>query len=424
MRKLAICVPTYNRADIINEFIIRCMNKYTNMKYDVYIYDSSDNNETEKVVKSYLDKYENLFYVNIDSSVHSNMKVYMIFQQFQNCDYEYIWVCSDSIRWTDDVINSIDNNLNSNYDMIILNYRDVESIGTKEYTDYNELFVDCAWHMTLYGATIIKKHTILNNIDWDYLIEKYCIDDRINHSHVALYFEQLCKINRFSALHISTGKNSLTSSPLKSVSGWHESTFYVWGHCWPSMIEALPGCYKNKKVVIKKAGVNSGIFDLDNLISLRKYRILTYNVYKKYKNKWKEITDVNAKLIFLVSIVPPNVGVFLSKQFRNQIRLKNKMKKFCKKYPLIYIYGCGNKANGFAAFLDELNIEYQGFLVTSLENEKSELRCHSVIEYNKALFENPNVGIIMGLNLRNYSEVMQNVVDEKYKYRIFSDFHH
>lgn len=87
--------------------------------------------DTEKIVEEKKSVYSNLSYIHVDSSIHSNMKVYNIYQHFQHAvSYKYIWICSDSIRWSEAVIKAVNENLNKEYDMFIFNDRDVENIGT------------------------------------------------------------------------------------------------------------------------------------------------------------------------------------------------------------------------------------------------------------------------------------------------------
>ena len=41
--RLAICIPTYNNSEIVEELLIRCGDIYKRKSFDVYIYDSSEN---------------------------------------------------------------------------------------------------------------------------------------------------------------------------------------------------------------------------------------------------------------------------------------------------------------------------------------------------------------------------------------------
>lgn len=408
MDKLAICIPTYNRPDILQDVIMKSFALYQKYGIDVYIFDSSEDAETEKVVEKYKDIYSNLSYIRIDPSVHSNMKVYIIYQHFQqNALYEYIWICSDTIRWSERVVKDVCQNLDKEYDLIIVNPRDVENLGTRIYNDKNDFFLDCAWHMTHYGASVVKLGTLLKNVDWEYMIARYAIPERINHSHVALYFEQLSMLDSFKALHVSVKRKDCLFSVLKDKSGWYPHTFFVWCKCWSSMIEALPDCYHNKDKVMKKHGTNSRILGLDSLVELRDANIYSLKVYKQYKLEIEKTSDVNPVLLFLIALMPRHFFTFLSKKAKYKRKIKKELSKFCAGFKSIYIYGCGRKGVHFAEYLEKMGVSYQGFLVSALpEDEKRIFREHSVQKYSAAFLEDKNAAILLALNKENTAEVL------------------
>lgn len=421
--RLAICIPTYNNSEIVEELLIRCGDIYKRKSFDVYIYDSSENEETKVVVNRFQKKYNNLFYTAIKSSVHSNRKVYMIYKKFsEETRYDYIWVCSDSIRWKENIFDRIEKELEKDYDIIVVNHRDAEKIGTREYNDINQLFLACAWHMTLYGATILNVKTILNHVDWKYYIRKYCVPNRINFSHLALYFEQLSKMDRINALYLAINPSDFAASPLKKHSKWYGNTFKVWCSYWPDAIKSLPECYydENKKAVIKKSSLYSGILDLNNFLLLRKDNIFNISVYMHYRKNWKEITDVNPIGILLISVMPDRWAGYILDQRNDLGKLERAVKKFCKKYPRIYIYGGGYNAAAMAEQLDLLGVEYQGFLVSDISQNRRKLREHSIKEFSEKIFRDPEVGIILGLNKKNTNEVISKI-NRKWRKRLLSE---
>ena len=79
--KLAICIPTYNRPEVIQELVEKIAPRYWQYGFDLYIYDSSENEQTEMVVQTWINKYTKLHYVKVDSKIHSNLKVYNIFKE-------------------------------------------------------------------------------------------------------------------------------------------------------------------------------------------------------------------------------------------------------------------------------------------------------------------------------------------------------
>lgn len=419
--KLAVCIPTYNRPKVVEEFLDKISFRYWHHGFDIYIYDSSENNQTELIVRSRINVYEKLHYIKVDSKIHSNLKVYNIFKEFgDSLKYDYLWVCTDAISWSERVLESVDEHMRQGYDLIIPSQRDVEHIGNKEYTDENALFLDCAWHMTLYGSTILKISSMLTKVNWDELIEKYMVPECINHSHVAFYFEKIKKIDHWRAIHLSFSNNDMKVSSLRKVSGWQKETFYVWCHCWPTMIRKLPDTYRYKSEVIKKNGINSLVLTYSNLRDLRKENILNREIYRSYKNEWNQLTDVTRSTIWLLSRTPRNL--LYDRKYYKELKIKKKIEKFCRRYSKIYIYGAGEKANRYTKYLNELGIPFEAYMV-SVMNEVGKIKeNHSVILYSDEIIRDGKNGILFALNEKNTREVMHTISD-RFNYRnIFSEF--
>ena len=420
--KAEICIPTYKRPEAINELLQRYLGIFTRMGFDMHIFDSSDDSETKEVFDGYSGGNRNLFYHKIDPQIHSNMKVYSIYEEFASGDYDYIWVQSDSIRWTVESLELIIEAIKSNkYDLIVPNYRDVEKIGTREYQDFNDFFLDCAWHLTLYGAVVLKK-TVFKNVDWIYLRDKYGIPERINFSHVGMYFEQISKMDQFKAYHISLPEYSLTSTLFKKESGWRKDTFFIHCECWPSVITALPDVYKNKTEVIKKQGKNSGDLTIEGIKRLRAENVLTAEVIRNYSSVWKKVSDISLARIYLYAYLSPNMAKALMKDVQNEKRLKRRIKKFCKSYEKIYIYGCGQKGDAFSHFLDDMNINYEGFLISRGKVDKTILRGKPVWEIDDNIAENEKAGIVMALNRLNTRQVLECLTEINMKAGIFTEY--
>lgn len=419
--KLAVCIPTYRRPEVIRELMENMVFQYIHHSFDIYIYDSSEDDSTEKVVRDWMPKYTGLHYVRIDSSIHSNQKVYNIFREFgQLQEYDYLWVCSDYIRWTKNVLDSVCSCADQGYDIIVPNYQDVEKIGNKEYFDKNALFLDCAWHMTLFGAVVLKVSTMLTEVNWNALMEKYMVPDCINHSHVAFYFEKLTGMTDWKAVHLSFAKSDMLVSAFRKYSGWHREAFYVWCHCWPAMIYRLPECYSNKTKVIKKIGVNAGILSFDNLKKLRRQDIFNNEIYNCYKNQWHDLTNVPVFVLWGLSKIPSEW--IDRKESKKEKRLKARIKKFCKKYDRIYIFGAGRKAGRYTAYMNEMNLSFNAYLVSETVDNVREKEGHPVIRFDKKLVDNGNVGILLALNEENAKEAMDGILYDVAHRMIFSEF--
>ena len=425
MRKI-ICIPTYNRPEVIEELLIRYQKTYDRLGYDIAIYDSSDNNATENIVRNYQYKY-NLSYFRIDTDVHSNAKVYYIYKWFEEQDnYEYIWLQSDSIRWINDALEKITNIVDlGNYDLIIPNYRDVEGIGDREYNDINGFFEDCAWHMTLYGATIVKK-TVIKNTNWKTLERKYMRADRINFSHVGLYFEQISRMPLFQAFHISLPKYSLISSLHKKEPGWRKETFFIHFKVFPNVINDLPEIYHNKEAVIKKEAINSGELTIEGIKKLRSISVLDFKSFVTYNIDFRKYSNVGIPSIFLWSVLPKWLAKRRLSQNKANMRLSKDLRSFCSKYKNIYIYGCGAKADRYATMLEDMNIQYNCFLISKGQEDKMNLSASlfhgkTVTEITDEHINAPDNGIVLALNPINTKQVLDSLKNKNIESGLYSE---
>lgn len=418
MNRLAICVPTYNRAEMIEEMLIRCGKLYQSKEIDVYFYDSSKDERTQRILDHYSQIYNNLFYRKVPSSTHSNIKVLNIYEEFsKDKKYEYLSICPDYMQFSKAGIDTIEEECEKGFDLCVLNFQDVEHIGRKVYTDINEVFLDCAWQMTCYVSTIVYL-PFLEDTDWDGIRRCYTVPERINHSHVALFFEQLSKKEKIKAVHVPISLKHISSSSYRKDSYWKEDTFSVWCEYWPAMIQALPKCYHNKNQVIRKLGINSKILSLDNYVKLRKEGIYNRRIYKKYCFKWKELTDVSRGLLWLVAIVPSNwVWVFSLREWKRRI-ITRRLIKYCRKHKDIYIYGCGFIANKLTHLLDELQIHYCAYIVSDRSNEKRQYNGLDIVSCQDFCRSVQKAGVILALRKENAIQVIQEKRELK-KYPLF-----
>ena len=139
---IALCIPTYERYDVLKDFFITCVQYYIESGIDIYIYDSSIGDDTRKLVFEWRRKYKAINYVSVDSEMHSNMKVYKILSGYGlNSKYDFIWVSGDAIQFSKYAINNLMDKIDLKYDIIEMDGRDYNNIGTKEYTEYNDYLV-------------------------------------------------------------------------------------------------------------------------------------------------------------------------------------------------------------------------------------------------------------------------------------------
>ena len=416
MEKIAICVPTFNRPLVIRELILKCYRYFENLDYDLYIYDSSDNDETWSVCKNLRLNYK-FKYIHADRKIHSNEKVYKIYQDHNLLEnYNYIWVWSDSIRWSEDILYKVKRT--EDYDLVILNHRDKENIGDKIYNNPQQIFEDLAWEMTLYGSTIVNTDRILRGVQWNKYENAFLLSECINFSHICLYFERMMEVKNIKVLHYSIDSSEFTVSSLKEESGWYNNIFFIWWECWYNAINKLDG-YINKEYVIRKLGIMSGYFTVKGMLILRQKGKYSLKVFIKYLERINYVTDISFFKMFLMAIMPIKLASYCLKL--NCKNLIIDIETFQKKYNKLYIYGCGCNAKIVANKFKEWGINYEGFCVTIKENDF--FMGKKVEQFSSSLLNDSDVGIVLGMNKKNSCQVIEAYFKEnELQKRVFCDF--
>ncbi|RHB38837.1 glycosyltransferase [Enterocloster aldenensis] len=405
---LVYCIPTYNRSAMIEEFLEQFALIFYHLGIDICLYDSSEDNTTELVIKRWKSRYKNITYIRIPSDWHANHKVMYIYEQYaQTPTYDYIWICGDSVRHSEKILKQIIGLLNSGYDMVVINGIDKGRIGTREYTDGNKLFQECAWHMTLFGAAIVNVHTILENTQWSYIEEKYEIPERINYSHIGLYFESIYRMDKFRAYYLAADQE-VWGSQLKRKAGWYQDAFQVLCEYWPSTVNALPSYYTEKQSVINKLGYYSCL-EPCGFLNFRSGHVYNIHTFLKYRKILIGMSRLNTFQLWSLACLNPKVAYYLATNGLNgyvkECQKIHRLHNYCKGNQKIYIYGAGIVAKRYAVYLERKRIIYQGFLVTQKDNNPETLQDHPVIPLCQFKPYYDRVRVIIGLNKKNMEEI-------------------
>lgn len=417
MVRLALCIPTYCRGECVEEFLQKCAPYYLEEGIDIYYFDSSPDNVTEEIVKNYLEVWQDrLFYCRIPSDMHSNKKVYEIFKGWGiTKEYDFLWVCSDAIQFVASAVKEIMIQIQPDYDLVVVDPRDEEVIGTKIYQDRDLFLKDCGWGMTLYGATILNTHTILKDVDWDRYEKRFLKKNIINFSHVSFYFTRIAELNQFQALHISLENRQYRSSVYKKESGWHGITFFILCESWVKTIKGLPSCYHSKRETILKGGKYSSFRGEQDFYKFRMEGIFNLKVFVRYFFDWKQVCEIPRKKLWAIALA--------SREKMKDIELAQvqeeykKFQKFCSKYSEIVIYGAGRVGHVYGKFFEQQNILFKGFCVSAKGEE--EYLGHPVYTLQELETQMREIGVVVALQEQNAGEVIGYLEDMQLGENIF-----
>lgn len=419
MANIALCIPTYERYECVREFLYEYAEYYLKCGIDIYYYDSSPDNETFSVVSEFCQTLQNVYYIPMPVEMHSNMKVFKIFQQYGlKKKYDFIWICNDAIRFSEKALREIVKKVDVRYDIIEVDPEDVENFGVKEYEDFNLYLKECAWKLTLYGAAFVNSNTILQNINWKLYEETFLRKEVINFSHVSLYFNRISEMNRFKALHIPVASEEFKSSIYKRMSGWRKDTLFVLCEGWVNTIERLPDCYTDKAEAILRSGKLKNFKDESAFEHLRIEGILNLHTFFKYRHVWKKVCIIPITKIFQISVLP--VGMLKSREERKKTVKLEAFMNFVKKYPNPILYGAGKMGYVIASYCDMKKIPYDYFCVTCL-SESKEYMGHAVKEFQRVIDDLKTKGIVLCMRGSHAKEVISNLEKQGLSDNLFYD---
>lgn len=413
MSKLAIIIPTYNRAAHIKTILENELDIYYENGYELYIFDSSTEPETEYLVSEYQKRYINLYYFKFPKETHAMYKVFFAFLMCgRTIDCDYVWLRSDYICTDRLLLNKLKNSLGQGADLIVLNTLQREELGIVCTDDKVDIFCKYAWVLTWFGATIfnIKRFNQLEGINWGGIEEKYISTECKPFWHVGLYFEFLAKLNNPQILVFNIPDNLFYGNPKKQNSHWEDKFFRYMLESWPKTIYSLPEVYPGKLAAIRSFGKEAE-FTYANLKHLRDIDEFNEDVFDRYREKIIRYSGVELDLF---DKVMKNEKCFWADGDEYE-----KLNDFCKNYSKLVIYGAGKKALRYAEYLIYSNIKFEAFVVSQSTKNNDKLLEHDIISIGQYIFDD-DTGIILGLNTKNQLEVYTDLKKRNLHNKLFS----
>lgn len=402
---LALCIPTYERADMVEDFLVRCSAYYIEAGIDIYYYDSSVSNGTEELLQKWADG-EHIHYVRMPSELHPNAKAYKIFQGYGlKKEYDFIWLSNDSLQCSRLAIEQLMPSLNLEYDIIeiIDAGNDYNRVGTRIFTDGNEYMQKCAWYLALFGAAILNVHTMLDGVDWGSYEERFLIRPVIYFSHINFYFHRLLELEQFRAFCLCVPRRSVTNSRLKKTIGWARTVFYVVCEGWLQTINGLPDCYTNKEAVISEGLDRTFGPGAARLCRYKQRDIYSMKIFLKYRAVWDKVTSIPRWKLFLVALTP---GAAIKAFYDlREMTAQKRLQKFCAAHERVLIFGTGSIGELYAQCFKRLDIPFEAYCVSRRKPKHAELD-RPVYELAELEHAADGIGIVLAMDEFNVGKVL------------------
>lgn len=403
---IAVCIPTIHRTAEIKDFLANCVEYYIKAGCDIYYFDSNEDDKTEKLIKQYSHD-DHVFYIRTAPNLELDAAVLIIFEYIKEREYNYIWLCTDSIQYSKEALNIILQHTSKNYDMISVDFSTNQNSYFEEVTDPLNYFSRTAYISTLFGAVLINSETMLKKADWNYYQAKFSDPKVKAFACIHFYYHRILQLSSFCGAILSLGKNRFMNSRLKKDSIYVRDSIYTWCGQWSSIINDLPSAYDPYKIrAIRQIG-SSFFPDADQFLRMRLDDIYSLENYLQYEDKWEDITSVPKEELLEIALRPK---ADIERQFRYSLESgTQKLKRFCKNHSKVMILGAGSVGNAYGVYFNKCGIQFDAFCVLHRKDSLVELLDHPIYLLDDILENNNGVGFVLGMG-RNDAKMALTVV--------------
>lgn len=305
---IGICIPTYNRADILSRNLENLIEQIKNFSVPIYISDNDSPDNTKEVVENAKGKYEYIYYNKNDTNIGSDLN-------FQKAllltETKYAWLLGDDdtiIRDFDKIYEILDKN---DYDALI--FGPPKTIGKKPvYFDANDMLIDLAGSMTWISGLIISKR-IIAKMNFNRYVGSSFV-------HTGALLEALCNPDLKVYNYATKLSNRVVDSMQKYYSGFAEVAFETFTKNWMGMICSLPYQYAFEAKIKAIANLPTAPFRIVTLIMYRAWGVFDYNILNKQVRIIKAIGNRYYYKMMIVALMPKfiakgiiNLGKYIRK---------------------------------------------------------------------------------------------------------------
>lgn len=278
--KLTFLIATMNRPYAIKELVNNYADFLNGYNISLQIVDGSEGSDTEDILKAC--KKENVFYRRMPGA--SVMERTMA--GIECLSSEYVCIGGDTKLPDKAILESVLNDLENGYSMLLYYPLDIYKSGTKEYASIVDFYKEHGWQTILYSSCIIK----LDDFEFpDYNLMCRQISDS-NFFHTFMYFGCYTGAH-FRALYrpMQFCRESFKG---KKDSWWlnHDDYYKLWFNELPETLEKLPDIFSDyhKAFLLGEGTYGHKIDKLEGLIKLKSKGCLTASDvdlwYQRYKD--------------------------------------------------------------------------------------------------------------------------------------------
>ncbi len=295
LEKLEIAVSTYNRSQIMSKWFDNFLPSIDRFEILVSIYDSSQNDETERLVDKFNqarkdDRKIRYFRVVADTRVDAK-----VLSSILNAQREYVWPMGDSRIFDLETLNEKgDRCFKKDIGYIGIDGKHWDEDETI-YDDPAVFFRDCFFSSLMLGAVIFRKDIFASLNDrktMDDFMSKYCRNDGF--SYLGVFYELIIGNTGTKGLVVNLRMQDI--SPHRK-QNWLKRYMEVWLDNLCYVVDSLPKEYDSYKDETLRA-IWKDMSGWHWLLSARIENGLNPAIYKKYANNHilERVTEHQGKM--------------------------------------------------------------------------------------------------------------------------------
>lgn len=308
---LSIVIPTYNRSDFLDyclKFHISILKKYN---LEVFISDNASTDTTEDIARKWSIEYPLIQYRRNETNLGPDENFEKALKYPKS---EYVWLLGDSYQIPFEAIEyffDLVSEKNQKYDVIVYNSMNrVVDILQQNYSDHNKLLSDLGWHMTCMSCLVYNSQLISNANFKRYrntcFIQTGIIFEAISNNDFIVHWAQEHSVQNIKI------DNKLKDS-------WQPQTLEIWVRKWANFILSFPPSYhiEVKLKCIKDHGLNTHVFTIKSMLSLRGLNFINYKICRHYSPLFPlTASRSRINIMWLIAILPRSIAQNIKNIYR------------------------------------------------------------------------------------------------------------
>ena len=293
---LAICIPTFNRADKLNAVLGHLIKNVKQYNIPIYISDNASTDDTATKVQEHMKEYKHLVYSKNEENIGPDLNFEKALK-LSKCHYSWLMGDDDFIIF-DNFENILLKLKVETPNLVVVNSRNqvIDKLPSK-YTCKQKLLIDLGWHITFISCLIFSKISIHGANFKSYYNSGFV--------HVGAIFDYLSKIDDVNVIWLEDSYVT-TLRTYSDFPSWYPKLLQVFAENWVNVIFSLPIQYDatSKIETVIRLWEKSSIISLKSFVLLRAYSLFSKSEYQKYKINLNLLYGNKKILIYLISILP------------------------------------------------------------------------------------------------------------------------